>query len=226
MFSLGELRGTHVLITAGPTREALDPVRFITNRSSGRMGFALAQSALEAGAEVTLISGPVAIPPPPGVRRIDVESAQQMFDAVMQEVRSAQIFIACAAVSDYRSRSHERHKIKKTRETLTIELTRNPDIVGTVAGLDAAPFVLGFAAETRDLERYARAKLEKKSLDMIAANLVGAPNSGFDSDFNALEIFWKNNGHRSLERGAKIKLARQLITILTERYAASNKTIE
>lgn len=225
MFSGRELQGIRVLITAGPTREALDPVRFITNRSSGKMGFALAQAAQQAGAEVILISGPVTIPSPPRVRRIDVESAREMFDAVMREVSSAQIFIACAAVSDYRPCNHEPHKIKKDLETLTVELTRNPDIVAAVASLETPPFVLGFAAETQELESYARGKLEKKSMDMIAANLVGAQNSGFDSDFNALEVFWKEGGHRSLARASKTKLAQQLTTILAERYAASNKTI-
>jgi phosphopantothenoylcysteine decarboxylase/phosphopantothenate--cysteine ligase len=224
MFSGRELRGTRVLITAGPTREALDPVRFISNRSSGKMGFALAQSAQQAGAEVTLISGPVTIPSPPRVKRIDVESARDMFDAVMREVSTAQIFIACAAVADYRPCSTEPHKIKKSRETLAVELTRNPDIVGTVTSLDRAPFVLGFAAETQELEKYARAKLERKSLDMIAANLVAGTNGGFNSDFNALEVFWKDGGHRTLARGPKAKLARELTTIMAERYAASNKT--
>jgi phosphopantothenoylcysteine decarboxylase/phosphopantothenate--cysteine ligase len=221
LFHHGALQGIHVLITAGPTREAIDPVRYISNRSSGRMGFALAQAALEAGARVTLVSGPVRLPTPKGVSRIDVISAEQMYAAVMQEVSGAQIFIACAAVADYRVAITAKHKIKKSRNMLLLELVRTPDIVACVANLDSPPFILGFAAETQDLNKYALAKLEKKSLNMIAANRVGLPNSGFDSEYNALEILWPN-GHQSLPRARKGQLARQLIKLLAERYAATH----
>lgn len=222
LFSRGELRGLDVMITAGPTREALDPVRYITNRSSGKMGFALAEAVLEAGAAVKLISGPVALPTPRRARRIDIESAQQMYDAVMDELAGVQIFIACAAVTDYRPVMTERQKIKKKQDQLALELVRTLDIVATVAGLESPPFTLGFAAETRDLEKYARGKLKQKSLDMIAANRVGVPGSGFESEYNALEIYWAN-GQRSLPKAPKRKLARQLIQLLAERYAATHQ---
>jgi phosphopantothenoylcysteine decarboxylase/phosphopantothenate--cysteine ligase len=219
LFCHGALQGVHVLITAGPTREAIDPVRYISNKSSGRMGFALAQAAFEAHAQVTLVSGPVTLPTPKGVSRIDVESAEQMYAAVMQSVSGAQIFIACAAVADYRAANSAQHKIKKSSNTLLLELVRTPDIVTCVANLDSPPFILGFAAETQDLKKHALAKLEKKSLNMIAANRVGLPNSGFDSEYNALEVLWQN-GHESLSRARKGHLARKLIKLLAERYAA------
>ncbi len=224
LFSRGSLEGLNVLLTAGPTREVIDPVRYISNRSSGRMGYALAQAAVEAGAAVTLISGPTSLTTPRGVRRIDVESAVQMHAAVMREVTDAQVFIACAAVADYRPVTAAAQKIKKTHDQFTLELTRTPDIVASVAALNNPPFILGFAAETESLEKYARAKLQNKCLDMIAANRVDQPDSGFVSEYNSLDVFWRN-GHHSLGRDRKTKLAQQLIELLAKRYAAKYQTI-
>jgi phosphopantothenoylcysteine decarboxylase/phosphopantothenate--cysteine ligase len=217
----GGLQGLDVLLTAGPTREVIDPVRYISNRSSGRMGFALAQAAVEAGARVSLIVGPTALPTPASVRRIDVESAAEMHAAVMREVADHQIFIACAAVADYRPAAVASQKIKKTQAQFKLELVRTPDIVAAVAALDSRPFILGFAAETEALEQHARAKLERKSLDMIAANRVDLADSGFVSEYNALEVFWQN-GHQTLGRARKTELAQQLIKLVVERYAAKN----
>lgn len=218
------LDGVRVLITAGPTRESIDPVRYIGNRSSGRMGFALAGAAAQAGAQVTLVAGPVTLPTPGGVRRIEVESAQAMHRAVMDAVVDTQIFVACAAVADYRPQQRCERKLEKTRDTLTLKLVRNPDIAAQVAARDPAPFVLGFAAETEDLERHARAKLQAKGFDMIAANRVGAPDLGFEAEHNALEVYWPG-GHRSLARTDKARLARQLIQLMTERYAAHQNRV-
>ena len=219
LWQAGVLEGIRVLVTAGPTREPIDPVRYLSNRSSGRMGFALAEAAARAGARVTLVAGPVALPTPPGVRRLDVDSARAMHQAVMQTVADAQIFIACAAVADYRPEAPSTAKLKKTRDTLTLRLVRNPDIAAEVAARDPAPFVLGFAAETEDLERHARAKLQAKGFDMIAANRVGEPGLGFEAEHNALEVYWPG-GHRSLPRTDKARLARELIQLMAKHYAA------
>lgn len=216
-FAPGRLDGVNVLITAGPTREAIDPVRFISNRSSGKMGYAIAAAALEQGARVTLVSGPVNLDAPAGCHRISVESAQQMYDSVMQQVGESDIFVACAAVSDYRVKASEAHKIKKSDAELALQLTPNPDILAAVASGEPRPFCVGFAAETRDVERYARDKLERKNLDMIAANLVGDEHSGFEIDFNQLEVYW-NDGHRRIERASKTEIAKRLIDLIAERY--------
>lgn len=216
-FNSGALAGLGVLITAGPTRESLDPVRYISNRSSGRMGFALAQAAQEAGAEVTLISGPVALATPRGVTRIDVETAQQMNTAVLAE--RADIFIASAAVADYRPAQAATRKLKKS-ETFTLELIPNPDIIANVSAQAGPPFTVGFAAETHDLAQSAQAKLKAKRLDMIAANLVG-DGRGFDCEENALEVFWAG-GTQSLPQTSKDKLARELIQLIAERYRAKH----
>ena len=217
-FADGALVGRRVLITAGPTREDLDPVRFVSNRSSGRMGFALARAAQQAGATVGLVAGPVSLETPAGVERVDVWSAQQMLDAVMHQVADADIFIACAAVADYRPRQVMARKLKKHDEQLTLELQRGPDILAAVAGLPQAPFTLGFAAETEDLEVNARAKLVNKGLDMLAANPVGRPGVGFDSAANALRVFWRE-GTLDLGRDSKIRLAERLIGLVAERVA-------
>ena len=222
MFEQGFFKGIHVLITAGPTREAIDPVRYITNRSSGKMGFALAQAALNAGASVTLITGPVSLATPRGVKRIDVENALEMRDAVMREIAGTQIFIACAAVSDYRPVSSAAQKMKKIHDRISLELTQNPDIVAEVAALESPPFILGFAAETQDLESNAKIKLESKRLDMIAANRVDQPDSGFESEYNALKVFWVD-GQRSLIKAPKPELARQLIELLAQHYGTSQR---
>ncbi|HLF10759.1 MAG TPA: bifunctional phosphopantothenoylcysteine decarboxylase/phosphopantothenate--cysteine ligase CoaBC, partial [Gammaproteobacteria bacterium] len=182
--------GMKVVITAGPTREPIDPVRYITNRSSGKMGFALAVAAREAGADVVLVSGPVALNTPTGVRRIDIETAQQMYDKVHEEIADTDIFIACAAVSDYRPQSVSRQKLKRSAEEIELELVRSPDTLASVAALPQPPFTVGFAAETQDVATQARDKLEKKHLDMIAANQVG-PDCGFDRETNSLTVFWR-----------------------------------
>src|SRR5690606_28421953 len=183
----GPLRGRRVLITAGPTRERIDPVRFISNRSSGRMGFAVAQAARDAGADVVLISGPVSLPTPAGVRRVDVESAAEMFEAVMREVPGADIFISTAAVADYKPARPAAQKIKKASESLDLQMERTTDILAAVAARPDRPFVVGFAAETESVEQNARSKLLKKNLDMIAANEVGH-DKAFDCEDNALVV--------------------------------------
>ncbi len=215
----GPLRGRRVLITAGPTRERIDPVRFISNRSSGRMGFAVAQAAREAGAEVVLVSGPVSLPTPAGVRRIDVESAADMLATVMHEVEGADIFISTAAVADYRPANAAAQKIKKTSDTLDLSMERTADVLATVAALPNRPFVVGFAAETESVEQHARGKLMKKNLDMIAANEVGH-DKAFDCEDNQLIVLWRT-GRRELGRASKLVLARQLVAMIAESHAAS-----
>ncbi|HPF60177.1 MAG TPA: bifunctional phosphopantothenoylcysteine decarboxylase/phosphopantothenate--cysteine ligase CoaBC [Candidatus Competibacteraceae bacterium] len=213
-----DLQGLTVLLTAGPTREALDPVRFISNRSTGKMGFAVAEAAAMAGARVILVSGPVHLPAPAGIERIDVESAVEMHEAVMSRVRQADIFIATAAVADYRAAHLAEQKIKKTRDTLTLELVRNPDILAEVAALHShRPFTVGFAAETHDIVRYAEDKRRRKNLDLIAANQVGIAGSGFESEQNALHILWEG-GERVLPLADKTLLGQQLMALIAERY--------
>jgi phosphopantothenoylcysteine decarboxylase/phosphopantothenate--cysteine ligase len=220
----GRLQGKHVLITAGPTYEPIDPVRFIGNRSSGKMGFAMAQAAQQAGAEVTLIAGPVALSTPSGVRRVDVETAEQMREAVLRAVAGKAIFISCAAVSDFRPVSSESEKIKKTtHDKLMLELAPTVDIVSEVATGDNRPdFVVGFAAETRHVADYARDKLKRKKLDMIAANEVGE-GKGFAADDNALQVFWAD-GSQSLPLASKPQLARDLMTLIIRQFDAKNST--
>ncbi len=213
----GPLTGKKVLLTAGPTREAIDPVRYITNRSSGRMGYALANVARAAGAEVTLVSGPVHLPPPSGVVTHRVESAGEMFAAVMSNIADQDIFIASAAVADYRMAQVVDKKMKKSNDELTLTLTANADILAEVAGLPDGPFTVGFAAETNDVEYYARQKLENKRLDMIAANQVGK-GLGFDTEDNALHVFWQG-GDQKLPRTSKDELAVSLINLIIERYS-------
>jgi len=219
----GPLAGVRVTVTAGPTREAIDPVRFISNRSSGKMGFAVAAAAAEAGAKVRLVAGPVALPTPPGVERIDVESAAQMLSAALAD--PGEIFIAAAAVADYRPAQVAEEKIKKNKDSLTLELNRNEDIVATVAALPTRPFTVGFAAETEKLEEHARDKLVRKGLDLVAANWVGAKaqGAGIDSEENALELFWPG-GQRSLERSNKERVAAQLIDVIADLYAGNKQT--
>ena len=219
-FKPGKLQGVEILLTAGPTREAIDPVRYISNRSSGKMGYALARAALREGATVTLVSGPVALAPPPGAKLIAVESAREMYAAVMQAVAHSKIFIACAAVSDYRIELQADHKIKKSTQTMTLDLVPNEDILAAVSALEKRPFCVGFAAETRDLEKYALAKLERKNLDMIAANLVGDGTGGFESDVNRLEVFWPGGVH-SIAQASKLEVAKHLIDLIGERYTGA-----
>jgi phosphopantothenoylcysteine decarboxylase / phosphopantothenate---cysteine ligase len=215
----GPLQGRRVLITAGPTRERIDPVRFISNRSSGKMGFAIAQAAREAGAEVVLVAGPVNVPTPSGVRRVDVENADDMLTAVLREVGEADIFISTAAVADYRPANPQDQKIKKTANTLDLNMERTADVLATVAARAVRPFVVGFAAETEAVEQNARAKLLKKNLDMIAANEVG-DNKVFECEDNHLVVLWRN-ARRDLGHGTKVSLARELVRLIAESYLAS-----
>jgi phosphopantothenoylcysteine decarboxylase / phosphopantothenate---cysteine ligase len=215
----GPLAGKRVLLTAGPTRERIDPVRFISNRSSGKMGFAVAAAARELGADVTVVAGPCSTcSTPPGVKRIEVESAADMLDAVMKNIDGVDIFIATAAVADYRPANPVESKIKKTSESMDIKMERTVDILATVAARVGAqrPFVVGFAAETDSVEQYARQKLLKKNLDMIAANEVGH-DKVFEKDDNALLVLWRD-GRRELPHAPKVTLARDLVALIAERY--------
>jgi len=216
LFSSAALAGCRVLVTAGPTREALDPVRFLSNRSSGKMGFAVAAAAAEAGAQVTVIAGPVTLQTPERVERIDVLTAAEMQQAVLGQLDETDIFIAAAAVADYRPQAVATRKLKKSAGHLTLELERNPDILATVAAREDAPFTVGFAAETESIEWNARQKLQVKSLDMIAANQVGV-DLGFDADDNALQVYWEG-GSAALEQTRKSRLARQLVALVAECY--------
>jgi len=215
--SSGALQNTDVLITAGPTRESIDPVRFLSNHSSGKMGYALAEAARSAGARVTLISGPVNLAAPDGVDRVEVTSAEDMHSEVMLRIKTPGIFISVAAVADYRIDAPSREKIKKTKDDLTLTLVRNPDILSAVANSANRPFCVGFAAETQNLEQYARLKLEEKNLDMIIANLVGNGRA-FGSDNNTVEVFWRDGGTQSFALQSKRALADSLIDLLAKRY--------
>jgi len=217
-FVSGRLHGQRVVLTAGPTREALDPVRFLGNRSSGKMGFAIADALVAQGAEVILVAGPVSLPTPAGVKRVDVESAQQMRDAVFRYLPGTAIFVACAAVADFRPAKPAGQKIKKTEKTLTLELIRNPDILSEVSSSSDRPFCVGFAAETNDLEAYAEEKRRAKGLDMIAANQVGA-SQGFEADDNALLVLW-DGGRKTLAKQPKSVLAGQLVNLIVDRFDA------
>ncbi|MEW7977095.1 MAG: bifunctional phosphopantothenoylcysteine decarboxylase/phosphopantothenate--cysteine ligase CoaBC [Candidatus Sedimenticola endophacoides] len=217
-FSGGALDGLRVLLTAGPTREALDPVRFIGNRSSGKMGFALAGACAGAGARVVLVSGPVALETPAAVERVGVESALEMQREVLARAGECDIFIGCAAVADYRPEEMAREKIKKSGERMRISLIRNPDILAGVAALEHPPFTVGFAAETRDPPGYAEAKRRDKGVDMVAANLVGADRGGFERDENALTLVWEG-GVRELAMQDKRGLAAELVMVIAQRYA-------
>jgi phosphopantothenoylcysteine decarboxylase/phosphopantothenate--cysteine ligase len=210
------LRGVRILITAGPTRESLDPVRFVSNRSSGKMGYAVARAAAEAGAEVTLVSGPVHLGAPRDVIRVDVETAAEMHAAVMKRVKQTDVFVAAAAVADYAPKRAALQKIKKKSASLELKLARTADILGEVAAMKSAPFTVGFAAETEKLESHAREKLIKKGLDLLAANLVGK-DKGFDRDDNALTLYWKG-GKLELGNGPKLELARRLVQVIAERH--------
>ena len=224
VFETGALAGLHVLVTAGPTREALDPVRFFSNNSSGKMGFSIAKAAVEAGARVTLVSGPVALDTPNGVQRNDVISALQMHDTVMGKMDDVDIFIATAAVADYRPETISSQKIKKEAEELQIKLVKNPDILSTVKQRYPACFCVGFAAETDNLEHHARTKLHDKAIDMIAANWVGADTKGgFESDENALRLVWRE-GEQELPLMSKQKLARELVSYVAQRFYVRHKS--
>jgi phosphopantothenoylcysteine decarboxylase/phosphopantothenate--cysteine ligase len=215
------LAGAKIVITAGPTREPIDPVRYITNRSSGKMGYAVARAAAEAGAEVVLVSGPVNLDAPPGVKRVMVETAEEMFRAVQGTIDGAAIFIGCAAVSDFRPPAVASEKIKRTGDSLKLELVRSPDTLASVAAIDGGPFTVGFAAETDQVASHARQKLKDKKVDMIAANRVG-PACGFDKETNSLEVFWPD-GSAAIGEDTKAAVARRLIALIAERFKAAGR---
>lgn len=214
----GALAGRRVLVSAGPTRERIDPVRFISNRSSGKMGFAVAQAAREAGASVVLVAGPVSLPTPAGVTRIDVESAADMLAAVLREVAGTDVFISTAAVADYRPARAAEQKIKKTSDTLDLSMERTADVLATVAARPERPLVVGFAAETQAVEQNARTKLMKKNLDMIVGNEVGH-DKAFDCDDNELIVLSRSARHE-LGRADKLTLARGLVTLIARELEA------
>ncbi|MCY0803337.1 bifunctional phosphopantothenoylcysteine decarboxylase/phosphopantothenate--cysteine ligase CoaBC [Providencia rettgeri] len=213
-----DLQGIKLMITAGPTREALDPVRFISNHSSGKMGFAIAQAASQRGAEVTLIAGPVNLETPTGVNRIDIISGLDMYDKVHQTIAEQNIFIGCAAVADYRAKTIAENKIKKQGDEVMITLVKNPDIVASVGNLKQnRPYVVGFAAETQNVEEYARQKRQQKQLDLICANDVSLADNGFNSDNNALHLF-DSNGDTRLPHCSKTELSHYLLDEILQRY--------
>ncbi|MBK6658524.1 MAG: bifunctional phosphopantothenoylcysteine decarboxylase/phosphopantothenate--cysteine ligase CoaBC [Proteobacteria bacterium] len=218
LFERDLLTGVRVLLTAGPTREPIDPVRYISNHSSGKMGYAIATALRDAGARVTLVSGPTILPPPAGVTLLRVETANEMHDAVMARLPT-DIFVATAAVADYRIDNAAANKIKRSDSALELKLVPNPDILKCVAATRPPPFTVGFAAETNDVERHARDKLERKAIDMVAANLVGGAGLGFNADDNELLVIWRE-GSKLLPRAAKTHLARALVDVIAERYAA------
>ena len=220
--ALTNLAGKQITITAGPTREPLDPVRYISNHSSGKMGFAIAQAAAEAGANVTLVAGPVTLSTPTLCNRIDVTTADEMLKACEELVPSTDIFISTAAVADYKACSVADNKIKKTGDELTLTFVKNPDILATVSNRQDRPFCVGFAAESQNVEDYARGKLTKKKLDMIAANDITAEGLGFNSDKNALHVIWQD-GDKQLPATSKNALAEQLLALIAERFAFNNK---
>jgi phosphopantothenoylcysteine decarboxylase/phosphopantothenate--cysteine ligase len=211
------LKGKHILISAGPTREPLDPVRYISNRSSGKMGYALAEAAENAGANVTLVSGPVTLSTPDNIELIKVETAEQMFLAVISRAGENTIYIGAAAVADYSPATISLEKIKKQEDESSIQLQKTRDILAEIATLPNRPFfVVGFAAETHDLEQNANHKLKQKKLDLIAANWVGKEQGGFDKNENALQVYW-DGGNKTLGMTDKKYLATQLITLIVER---------
>ncbi len=220
----GALVGRSVLITAGPTREPIDPVRYLTNRSSGKMGFALAAAARRAGARVVLVTGPVALAQPPGVERVDVETAAELHAAVHARVRDCDIFIGAAAVADYRPRDYVGEKIKKRDATLTLTLDRSPDVLASVAALESRPYTVGFAAETCEVEQHARDKLVRKQLDMIVANQVG-PGRAFDTEDNELLVLWPGDGRQTFARASKRELAEALIALIASRSGCAAATV-
>ncbi len=215
------LSGKHVVINAGPTREAIDPVRYISNYSSGKMGYSLAEAAVEAGAKVTLISGPVNLAAPERVELISVISAEEMYQQSVKLAPNSDVFIASAAVADYRPVKVEPQKIKKQADVLQIQLTPNKDIVAAVAALDSKPFTVGFAAETQNLEDYAKKKLTQKKLDLIVANDVSKEDIGFNSDDNEVTLFWPS-GQRSLDKASKRQLARQIIEFISQQLETTD----
>jgi len=217
------LAGKNIMITAGPTREAIDPVRYISNHSSGKMGYALAQAARSLGANVTVVSGPVALAAPISCKLVKVTSALDMHAAVMADIQQQDIFIACAAVADYRPESIAEQKIKKTNsDEMVVRMIKNPDIVASVAALENSPFTVGFAAETQDVEHYARDKMQRKNLAMIAANDVAQSGQGFNAEDNALTVFWPQ-GSIQIALASKQNVAAQLLQLIATQFNANNK---
>ncbi|GAK85519.1 phosphopantothenoylcysteine decarboxylase /phosphopantothenoylcysteine synthetase [Vibrio ponticus] len=218
-FSDKPLKDKSILISAGPTREAIDPVRYISNHSSGKMGFALAQAAQQLGASVTLVAGPVALPTPQGCERIDVESANDMHQAVMSKAIESDVFISCAAVADYRPETVADNKLKKTddNDAMTVKMVKNPDIVASVAALsEQRPFTVGFAAETQNVKQYALSKLTRKNLDMICANDVSVQGQGFNSNDNAITVYWQQ-GEQALTLASKQQIAQQILRLIADK---------
>lgn len=218
LLSSGPLKGLHAVVTAGPTREPLDPVRFLSNRSSGKQGYAVAEALRDQGARVTLISGPTHLATPAGVSRIDIESAADMLKAALAASADAQIFVAAAAVADYRAASVAEQKIKKNDAELSLPLSRTDDVLATVRATYKDLFVVGFAAETEKLEEHARGKLQRKGLDMIAANWVGG-GKAFDTEDNSLHVYW-NGGGQELPQASKAQVARDLVKLIAQQRAA------
>ncbi len=214
----GPLKGVRAVITAGPTVEDIDPVRYLSNHSSGKMGYAIAAALVAAGSEVTLISGPTTLPTPAGATRVDVRSAADMLRAVEDTAGRCDLFIGCAAVADYRVVNPATQKIKKQSDTMTLSLERNPDILQQVAARAEPPVCVGFAAETNDMAAHARGKLERKGLHLICANRVGGEHSAFGADDNALDLWWPNDGHRQLARAPKTVIASQLVDHIADLY--------
>jgi len=223
-FSDKYLQGQHWVITAGPTREAIDPVRYISNHSSGKMGYAIAHAALRAGAKVTLISGPVTVKPPTGCQLISVNSAQEMHQQALMLAPNCTTFVACAAVADYRVANIASQKIKKTNDVMQIELVKNHDIVADVACLNDKPFMVGFAAETQNIEEYARGKLMRKNLDLIAANNVAKSGQGFNSDDNALMLYSAID-KIEIPLASKYIVAQKLVSLINQHYLAKKNTL-
>ena len=217
LFETGVLAGVNLVVTAGPTREAIDPVRYISNHSSGKMGYAIAEAARDAGARVTLISGPVNLKTPERIHTLKIDSARDMLEAALQHIDACQIFIAAAAVADYRPLNVANQKIKKSGDSIEMTMIKNPDVVATVAQHPQRPFTVGFAAETQAVEEYARGKLENKNLDMIVANDVSRDDIGFNSDTNAATVLWRE-GQQSFDSMSKHTMARQLIELIAHRY--------
>ncbi|PSW11815.1 bifunctional phosphopantothenoylcysteine decarboxylase/phosphopantothenate--cysteine ligase CoaBC [Photobacterium rosenbergii] len=221
-FKPSDLDGLNLTITAGPTREAIDPVRYLTNHSSGKMGYAIAEAAAKRGANVTLISGPTNLATPAGVERIDISSAEQMHQVAIEHATSSDIFIGCAAVADFRPADISEQKMKKKdgEDDMVIRLVKNPDIIASVAALAAQrPFTVGFAAETQDVEQYARGKLARKNLDLICANDVSGEGQGFNSDQNALHLYWPQ-GDKALPLTSKAELGAQLVSEIVALFKA------
>ncbi|MDH5516496.1 MAG: bifunctional phosphopantothenoylcysteine decarboxylase/phosphopantothenate--cysteine ligase CoaBC [Gammaproteobacteria bacterium] len=222
LFSHQALSGVRVLVTAGPTREAIDPVRYLSNHSSGKMGYAVAQAALEAGASVELVSGPCALSADKRIRLYRIESAEDMLQAVHENLAQVDIFIAVAAVADYRPQQVAVQKIKKQAGSMSIELIRNPDILASVAALENKPFCVGFAAETEKLEQHARLKLQQKKLDMVVANRVDKSDSGFNSEYNSVTVIW-DKGSKVFEKTTKSRLATDLIALIAGHFKQQKK---